>query len=174
MQVALQYFPCLTNPVTAALEGCDRQLEEHLKLPLDFYQLYEHTRMSYAQQIPDRSFQGQYFYPRITLPNKLFANLKHILRPSLCLGITFSCLKILLKGAIPCRRPRFRDTPGTELNLPSVRLVPGKMKPCTAEWSLGRSAKSFPPLFSFSICKMYQVSKAISAELHRWKCKSSS
>lgn len=96
MQVALQYFPCLTNPVTAALEGCDEQLEEHLKLPLDFYQLYEHTRKSYAQQIPDHSFQGQYFNPIITPPNKLFANLKHILRPSLCLGITFSCLKTLL------------------------------------------------------------------------------
>lgn len=83
MQVALQYFPCLTNPVTAALEGCDRHLEEHLKLPLDFYQLYEHTRKSYAQRIPDLSFQGQYFNPRITLPTHP--------RPSLCLGITFSC-----------------------------------------------------------------------------------
>lgn len=63
MQAALQYFPCLTNPVTAALEGCGKQLEEHLKPVLDFYQLYEHTRKSYAQAISDHCFHESMNHP---------------------------------------------------------------------------------------------------------------
>jgi len=142
MHAALQYFPRLTNPVTAALEGCGRQLEEHLKLALDFYQPYEHTRKSYAQQTSTHSFQGQYFNPRITLPNKLFASLKHILHPSLYLGITdLSENTAVRKNTF--RRPGFRDTPGTKPNLPCARLVPAKTQPCTAERCLGRNANSF-------------------------------
>lgn len=101
MQAALQYFPCLTNPVTAALEGCGRRLEEHLKLALDFYQQHEHTRKSYAQQTADHSSQRQYFNPRITLPNKLFASLKHILHPSLYLGIAYLSEKHCCKEKYP-------------------------------------------------------------------------
>lgn len=145
MQAALQYFPCLTNPVTAALEGCSRRLEEHLKLALDFYQPYEHTRKSYAQQTPDHSSQGQYFNPRITLPNKLFASLKHIRRPSLYFGITYlsentAVTRNTFQQTWVQRHPWDRAEPAKR---PSVRLVPAKMQPCTAERCLGRSANSF-------------------------------
>lgn len=94
MQPALQYFPCLTNPVTAALEGCGSQLEEHVKVALDFYQPYEHRRKSYAQQPPDNGFQGHYFNPRITLPNKLLLALNtSFVLP--CIWVSLTCPKAL-------------------------------------------------------------------------------
>lgn len=143
MQAVLQYFPCLTNPVTAALEGCGRQLEEHLKPASGFYWLYEHTRKSYAQQIPDHSFQGQYSNPRTILPSKLLLalNISFVL---LCVWVSLTCLKTLQQGEIiSVRGPGFRDTPGTELNLPGDRLAPAKTQALAEGWCLGRSANSF-------------------------------
>lgn len=59
-----------------------------------------------------------------------------------CTWVSLPCLKTL-QGEIPLMRPGFRDTPGTEMNLPSIKSVPAKMLPYTTEWCLGRSANSF-------------------------------